>query len=90
MKTLIVTLIVIFLSGCTTYSIEKQMGDGVSTIVKIKSTRDLEQPEITYIREGEDARFDFKAASVDNNSDMFAGMMMQMLQMMMQQQAVPQ
>lgn len=88
MRILFIILITIVMSGCTTYSIEKVSKDGTSTIVHVKSTRDMEQPTVDYVREGADAEFHFSAASVDNNSDMFASMMMQMLQMM-QSMATP-
>ena len=71
------------MAGCTTYSIEKVTPDGSSTVVHVKSTRDLEQPELHYERYGNDAVFDFKAAGVDNNSDAYLGMFNGMMGMMM-------
>ena len=58
----------IFLSSCTMYSVEKTMPDGSSTIVKVKSSRSFEQPDMSYTRTGTDATFDFKAASVDDGT----------------------
>ena len=85
----VLLIMVMFLAqGCTTYSIEKVAPDGTSTVVHVKSTRDMEQPTVDYVRDGTDAEFHFSAASVDNNSEMFAGMMMQMLQLM-QSMATP-
>lgn len=86
MKTLLIILLATVLASCTTYSIEKQMGDGTSTIVHVKSTRDLEEPSVDYKREGADAEFHFSAASVDNNTEsfmaMFQGVMTMMMEMM--------
>ena len=83
MKALI--LILILLQGCTTYDV-KRAPDG-SVEVKVKSTRDLDQPELHYLRTGEDAEFDFKAAGVDNNIDamaeIFASMMTMLQQLML-------
>ena len=88
MKILLMVLIIFVMAGCTTYSIEKVTPDGSTTVVHVKSTRDLEQPELHYERVGNDASFDFQAAGVDNNSEMFQGMMAMMLQMM-QQMIIP-
>ena len=83
MKALFVILILV-LSGCTKYVVEKDMGDGVYTKVSVSSTRDLEQPVVRYTRTGQDATFDFSAASVDSNTEIFMGSMMQMMQLMQQ------
>ena len=59
----VLTLMVI-LGGCmTTYAIEKQMGDGSSVTVQIKSFREFEQPQVHYQRVGGDVVFDFGAES---------------------------
>jgi len=84
MKILLIALLAFSVCSCTTYTIDKQNGDGTSTLVKVRSTRDLEQPEIHYAREGTDAEFDFKAAGVDNNTDAYLGMFQGMMQMMME------
>ena len=87
MKTLlIIILAAILLSSCTMYSVEREYDPttGYTRVeVKIKSTRDLEQPEVHYERQGNDAVFDFQAANVDNNTDAFVGMFSGMMGMMM-------
>ena len=88
MKILLIALIII-LSGCTRYVVEKVAPDGSVTNIHVSSTRSFEQPDLHYKRDGDDAEFDFKAANADNNSDMFAGAMMQMLQMMQQMMLQP-
>jgi len=89
MKALMIVL-VILLSGCTKYVVEKTAIDGSTTVVRVSSTRDLEQPVVKYTRTGQDATFDFSAASVDNNTEVFMGTMLQMMQMMQQMMlAVP-
>ena len=68
------------------YSIEKRP-DGF-TKVTVKSTRDMEEPKVDYLRtnEGKDAEFHFSAANVDNNTEnftaLFSGMMGMMMEMM--------
>ena len=92
MKTLMIVLIV-FLSGCTTYSVHKVAPNGIETTVKIASTRSFEQPDMHYERVGDDAVLDFSAASVDNNTEAFVGIfstMMSMMMQMMQQMQTPQ
>ena len=93
MKALVLILFIILMSGCTTYSIQKGVdaNGNLYTKVDVKSTRDLEQPELSYSRSSEagHASFDFKAAGVDNNTDAFMGLfsnMMGMMNSMMQQQ----
>lgn len=78
---LIMIAAIFVLGGCTMYTVKKE-ADG-STEVMIKSTRDLEQPEVHYARVGDDATFDFKAASVDNNTEAMLGMFQGMMGMMM-------
>ena len=97
MRILLIVLIIIFMSGCTKYVIEKTAPDGSTTVVNVSSTRDLEQPNLHYQRTGNDAVFDFSAAGVDNNADTFMsamtgvmGMMMQMMEgMMMKMSTMP-
>jgi PBP1b-binding outer membrane lipoprotein LpoB len=79
MKALILLLL---LSGCTMYSVEKVAPDGSSTVVHIKSTRSFETPNLHYAREGQDAVFDFSADSVDNNTAAYMGMIAQLMQML--------
>ena len=92
MKTLLLVLVIVLMTGCTTYNV-KRFPDG-SVEIRVSSTRDLEQPELHYFRDGDDASFDFKAASVDNNTDAFmsafSGMMGMMQQMMEQQMLMVQ
>jgi len=73
-------LLVLLLSGCTMYSVEKIAPDGSSTIVSVKSTRSFDQPDLRYTRTGADATFDFKAAGADNNSDAIIGLFAPILQ----------
>ena len=81
MKTLMIVM-VLFLSGCTTYDIKRDSEGIVS--VNVKSTRSFEAPDLHYIREGTDVEFDFKAASVDNGTEAFVGMFQGMMGMMME------
>ena len=84
MKTLLIVLLALTLVNCTTYSIKKEPNG--YTEVHVSSTRDLEEPRVDYIREGEDAEFHFSAASVDNNTEAFMatfqGMMGVIMEMM--------
>lgn len=97
MKALFIATLIVLLSNCTMYSVKKEtdsVGNVLSTEVKIRSTRDLEQPEVLYEREGNNATFEFKAASVDNNTEamlgLFSGVMQSMMQMMQSMMSVPQ
>jgi hypothetical protein len=83
MKILLIGLMFI-MSGCTTYSVQKQLPDGSYTNVDIKSTRSFETPALHYERVGEDAKFDFSAQSVDNNVDSYLGVFQGMMGMMME------
>ena len=83
MKALLIILLV-SLSGCTTYSVHKVAPGGIETTVKIASTRSFEQPDMHYERVGNDAVLDFSAASVDNNTEAFVGMFSSMMGMMME------
>ena len=85
MKTLFLSILILTLVNCTSYSIEKgtDATGNLYTNVYVKSTRDLEQPVINYERKGVDAKFNFSAASVDNNTDAFIGMFTGMMGMMM-------
>ena len=85
MKTLLVLILSLTMFGCTSYSIEKGTDTNGTpfTKVKVKSTRDLEQPSVKYTRTGTDATCDFSAASVDNNTDAYLGMFTGMMGMMM-------
>lgn len=73
MKTLLI-LTLIFLNGCTMYSVERTAPDGSSIVVNVKSTRSFEQPDLHYEREGQNAAFDFKAASVNDGTAEIIGM----------------
>jgi len=90
MKAWIILVLLIALSGCTTYDV-KRAPDG-SVEVHVSSTRSFEAPDLEYRRTGPDAEFSFSAATVDNNTDAFLNMfsgMMQMMQAMMVQMATP-
>ena len=87
---LIACLFTLIVSGCTTYDIKRDSAGIIS--VQVKSTRSFEAPDLAYEREGEDVKFEFKAANADNNTDAFVGMfssMMQQMMSMMQMMAVP-
>ena len=88
MKQLAIILLAL-LSGCTMYTVEKVMPDGSSTVVRIKSTRSFETPDLHYTRTGQDATFDFSAASVDNNTAAMMGIVGQMMSMMQQMMIKP-
>ena len=85
MKALLIILLLV-LNSCTSYSIEKgtDATGNPYTNVYVKSTRDLEQPVINYERKDQEAKFNFSAASVDNNTDVFVGMFTGMMGMMME------
>ena len=70
------------------YTVEKVVPGGGSTVVKIKSTRSFETPNLHYEREGADAVFDFSAAGADNNTAAMVGVFSQMLQMLQARPAV--
>ena len=84
MNRIFLIFVIIFLSSCTRYVVEKVAPDGSVTNIHVSSTRSFEQPDLYYKRDGNDAEFTFKAANADNNADMFAGAMMQLIQMMQQ------
>jgi hypothetical protein len=97
MKTLTIILFAILLSSCTSYTVKREFDPNtgvLSTEVKVRSTRDLEQPVVKYARTGADATFDFQAASVDNNTEamlgLFTGMMNMMMQVMQANMEIPQ
>ena len=61
--------LMLVLGGCmTTYSISKNMQDGSTVTVLVKSFREFEQPEVHYERDGEAVTFDFGAASATTGS----------------------
>ena len=69
------------ISGCTTYSIKRDAQGIIS--VDVRSTRSFEAPDLKYHRFGdEEVSFDFKAAGVDNNTDLLIGMFSSMIGMM--------
>jgi len=84
MKSFILICMIVLLSGCTTYSVEKQSPSQGYTKVTVKSTRSFEQPDLSYTRTGSDATLNFSAASADNNTDVIFGALTPMMQMMMQ------
>jgi len=83
MKRLILSIILLTMTACTTYVVEKRMPDGSYTVVKVRSSRDLEQPNLHYLREGDKASFDFEAANVDNNTEAYLNALTGMMNMMM-------
>ena len=82
MKALLLVFVIIFMSGCTTYSVKRD-GEGMVS-VDVTSTRSFEQPNIYYNREGQDVEFQFSAESVDNNTDAFLGVFQGMMGMMIE------
>jgi hypothetical protein len=78
MKILIAILIIILSTACTTYSVTKTMPDGSTVDVKVVSSREFAQPELHYIRQGEDAEFHFGAESVttyDPSAEIISGIL---------------
>ena len=76
MKTLLVAILIIFVSGCTQYTITKRMADGSTMDVKVISSREFTAPELHYKRVGENAEFDFGAESVttyDPSAEIISG-----------------
>jgi len=54
--------LMLLLGGCvTTYEISKQMTDGSSVTVMVRSYREFQQPQVHYNRDGEAVTFDFGA-----------------------------
>jgi hypothetical protein len=49
--------------GCTIYEVSRMAPDGSSLTVKVKSSRDFEQPQLHYARAPGTAEFDFGAES---------------------------
>jgi hypothetical protein len=77
MKTILI-LTIILLSGCTTYTVTKTMPDGSSVDVKVVSSREFTQPELHYVRVGNDAEFHFGAESVttyDPSAEIISGIL---------------
>lgn len=69
MKSILMLVVVLMMTtGCTRYHVTKENPDGSSTTVSVWSSRNFEQPDMTYTRTGADATFDFKAAKVDNSA----------------------
>jgi len=61
---MVVGFALVVVGGCmTTYTINKNMVDGSSVSVTVKSFREFEQPQVHYVREGENVTFDFGAES---------------------------
>ena len=63
MKTLAIILMAVILSGCTIYKVKSVAPDGKTVDVKVYSSREFQQPNLHYQREGNDAVFDFGAES---------------------------
>jgi hypothetical protein len=74
---------IVLLSGCTIYTVEKIAADGSTTTVKVRSSREFQQPDLHYSRNGTDAEFDFKAQSATSDYTDMMTAMMSMWQMMM-------
>jgi len=74
-------LLLLLLSGCTMYTVEKTATDGSTIRVTVQSTRSFEQPNLHYQRTGNDAVFDFTAANADNNAVLLAQMVALLQQM---------
>jgi len=76
MKMLAVIFSVLIVQACTMYDIKRTMPDGSQIDVSIKSSRDLEQPNVEYSRIGDGAEFRFNAANVKDNSAAIQGNIM--------------
>lgn len=71
MKILLLSLLIV-LSGCTRYVIERPTPDGIFK-VSVMSSRSFDQPDLHYTRTGSDATFDFKAASANDGAAEIVG-----------------
>ena len=79
MKILISLLFVILLSSCTIYKVKSVAPDGKQIDVKVYSSREFQQPNLHYAREGNDAEFNFGAESAttyDPYSKIIEGILM--------------
>jgi len=89
MKTLLIILAAVLLSGCTTYKVTRVNPDGSSIDVSVRSSRSFEAPELRYTRTGQDATFDFGAASVQDGTAAMVGMFGQVFDAIVNGQLVP-
>ena len=64
MKTILIIMLAVLLSSCTIYKVKSIAPDGKTVDVKVYSSREFQQPNLHYEREGNDAVFDFGAESV--------------------------
>ena len=69
---LIILAAMLLLQGCTTYDIIRKP-DG-TVIVKVRSSRSFEAPDLHYKRTGNNAEFTFGAASVQDGTAAMIGM----------------
>ncbi len=68
MKTLLIVLIAVLLSGCTVYKVKSTSPDGKQITVSVYSGRNFEAPDLHYGKDEMGVQFDFKAASaIDGN-----------------------
>ncbi len=91
MKNLLIVLIAVALTSCTMYSIERTSPDGSTTIVKTKSMREFDNPEIHYTRNADgSATFDFGAVKTTNPTfDFLTGVIRGELEVMPNGMIVP-
>ncbi len=68
MTILLVGLIMVACSGCTTYKVKTIRLDGTKTELDVTSWRDLEGVTVLFSRKGEDVKFKFGAASVTSKT----------------------
>jgi hypothetical protein len=63
MKTILIVLMAVLLSGCTIYRVqtERDTAGNITVTANIYSSRSFTAPELAYIREGADASFTFGA-----------------------------
>ena len=64
---ILISLLILFLSGCTIYKVKTERNpDGLVTVTaRIYSSRSFEAPNLAYDRKGTDASFMFSADSVN-------------------------
>ena len=77
MKTLLIAIIAVLLSGCTIYKVKSTKPDGKSITVSVYSGRNFEAPDLHYGRDvNGSVEFDFKAASaMDGNQAILQAIM---------------
>ena len=83
----ILILMAALLQGCTTYDITRKP-DG-TVIVKVRSSRSFEAPDLFYKRTGQDAEFTFGAASIQDGTAAMVGMFGNIFQAIIDGRLIP-